>query len=881
MKTTRLFIILFLLFANEVFAQKKIYGYIIDVNGNAISDVNVLLLSIDSSLLFDFSITNEKGYYSINLPKKAKFCIINIKTLYYKTVYRYIENSEQKIDFKLQKRENRLKEVIVKSDPIFKQGDTINYIVDAFATQEDRVLADVLEKMPGIEVGSNGQVTYLGKPIEKYYIDGLDLLEGNYNIANKNIPHQAVSTVQVLENHQSVKVFKDFFSSNSVSLNIKLKKKTTFASTVNLSAGIPFLLHDINITPMLFTKKQQMLFSYQSSNTGNDIQNDLKSLSINDFVNSVENHDYLDNFFYNENSTPFFETSERYLFNNSHIGSVNYLARLKNDIHLRINASYYTDKTQIDRTNSNYYYFDNDTIDIEEDLQREIFTDNFNAKFTIYSNRNKGYLKNVFDIKFENTQQNDELLVNNESFRQSFEIPFLSFSNRFHLIKPVGRKLISFYSFTNYNESPQHLNIDQGVINQLINNSTNTGFVQNAKLTVLNSNNYIEMSHRIKNSIFSFRGGMKYQTKQTFTNIYEKQGAILSELDTEFQNKVNVGGEKYYIELKQQYNRRKLKFDFNIPFVYQKIYNKNGINNYSITANHLFIQPEAYIEYKAFEKIKLRGSFNYKKNFETSNTNTGYILRNYNFINRGVNDIDLEKKSYSGKLNITYESPVYSFFVTGGYYFSKLLTDYLIQSYQQTSGEIINEIVPIPNNTSANTFYLRTSKFFPKTKTTIFLNLNHSIKEQTNYINEVVLLSETNQTTINPKIYIQISKKMRLELKSKIIYSMANLTNNNLFSYLQNEYFTTIKYYPSKKQYLSLTFDYHNNSAINSDYFFIDAKYQFSYKYIDFELKWRNIMNTTEFSSYTTNQNYVNYQTYLLRPSEFLFSVKFSISKLD
>ncbi len=228
MKTTRLFIILFLLFANEVFAQKKIYGYIIDVNGNAISDVNVLLLSIDSSLLFDFSITNEKGYYSINLPKKAKFCIINIKTLYYKTVYRYIENSEQKIDFKLQKRENRLKEVIVKSDPIFKQGDTINYIVDAFATQEDRVLADVLEKMPGIEVGSNGQVTYLGKPIEKYYIDGLDLLEGNYNIANKNIPHQAVSTVQVLENHQSVKVFKDFFSSNSVSLNIKLKKKNNF-----------------------------------------------------------------------------------------------------------------------------------------------------------------------------------------------------------------------------------------------------------------------------------------------------------------------------------------------------------------------------------------------------------------------------------------------------------------------------------------------------------------------------------------------------------------------------------------------------------------------------------------------------------------------------
>ena len=524
-RCTGLLFTLFLLFTNEVLAQNKIYGYITDVNGNALRDVNVLLVSKDSSSLFNFSITNEKGYYSVNLPQKADFCIINNKTLHYETVYQQIENQEQKIDFKLKKKENRIKEVVVKSNPIFKQGDTINYIVNAFATEEDRVLADVLEKMPGIEVGTNGQITYQGKPIEKYYIEGLDLLEGNYNIANNNIPYQAVSTVQVLDNHQSVKVFEDFFSSNSVSLNIKLKKKTTFASTVNLSTGIPFLLHDINITPMLFTKKQQMLFSYQSSNTGNDIYNDLISLSINDLVNAMENNDYLNNFFYNENSTPFFETNERYLFNNAHLGNMNYLIRLKNNIHLRVNASYYKDKTNINRTNYNYYFFDNDTTGIEEDLLSNVFTDKFNAKFTIYSNRNKDYLKNVFDIKYENILQNDELLVNNENFSQSFKIPFLSFSNKFHLIKPIGGKLISFYSFTNYNESPQQLYINQGVIDHLLNdNSTNTGFEQNAKLNIFNSNNYIETSYRFKNSIFSFRGGMRYLRKQTFTNIFEKQG---------------------------------------------------------------------------------------------------------------------------------------------------------------------------------------------------------------------------------------------------------------------------------------------------------------------------------------------------------------------
>ena len=60
--------------------------------------------------------------------------------------------------------------------------------------------------MPGIEVLDDGKILYQGKPINKYYIEGLDLLEGKYNLANKNLPHKEVTKVQVLENHQPIKV---------------------------------------------------------------------------------------------------------------------------------------------------------------------------------------------------------------------------------------------------------------------------------------------------------------------------------------------------------------------------------------------------------------------------------------------------------------------------------------------------------------------------------------------------------------------------------------------------------------------------------------------------------------------------------------------------
>ena len=95
--------------------------------------------------------------------------------------------------------EVKLKEVTVCGAPITRQGDTLSYKVDAFATKQDRVISDVLKKLPGIEMASNGQVSYEGKPISKFYINWLDLLESRYTLASDNLPADAVQSVLVLE----------------------------------------------------------------------------------------------------------------------------------------------------------------------------------------------------------------------------------------------------------------------------------------------------------------------------------------------------------------------------------------------------------------------------------------------------------------------------------------------------------------------------------------------------------------------------------------------------------------------------------------------------------------------------------------------------------
>ena len=67
-----------------------------------------------------------------------------------------------------------------------------------------------MHALPGIEVALTVSIKYNGKPINKYYIEGLDLLEDRYGIANNNIPAETVDKVQVLENHQPIRVLTVF-----------------------------------------------------------------------------------------------------------------------------------------------------------------------------------------------------------------------------------------------------------------------------------------------------------------------------------------------------------------------------------------------------------------------------------------------------------------------------------------------------------------------------------------------------------------------------------------------------------------------------------------------------------------------------------------------
>ena len=171
-----------------------------------------------------------------------------------------------------------LKEVKIQADRILQKGsDTLVYNVAAFQSEQDAVLEDVLKKMPGIQVQESGRILYKGKPVD-FTIEGMDLLKGRYGIATKNIPPRHIATVEILENHQSIKALEGLMPSDKTTLNLRLKASSKGVFIASLAAGGGYDdkgLYEGEGAGMLFGHKSQHILTGKANNRGHDLRYEL------------------------------------------------------------------------------------------------------------------------------------------------------------------------------------------------------------------------------------------------------------------------------------------------------------------------------------------------------------------------------------------------------------------------------------------------------------------------------------------------------------------------------------------------------------------------------------------------------------------------------
>ena len=261
-----------LMAAIATFGQtQEVTGTVKDLQGRPIPDVIVRAETGKRSLAY--TTTNSKGQYTLRFEWKEGVVLVFSHVAYEREDMPLKTSHGNTVqDMVLVPRTIALREVKVKAPPLNWMGDTLSYNLASFLGKGDVTLEDGLKRLPGIEVSGTGAIRYMGRPISKFYIEGLDMLGGKYNLATKNIPAEYTSQVQVLRHHKAKKIDADEESAD-VALNVKLTKKAKFKPFGEPTLGIGWRegepLYAGGVTGMMFTDNFQTIASAKYSNNGN------------------------------------------------------------------------------------------------------------------------------------------------------------------------------------------------------------------------------------------------------------------------------------------------------------------------------------------------------------------------------------------------------------------------------------------------------------------------------------------------------------------------------------------------------------------------------------------------------------------------------------
>ena len=273
MKRILLATVVFVVLAASASAQIRVTGRVTGLQNKPVGNVIVKMVSGSKTLAFTSS--NAKGEYNLDMKSAPSGEVtLQFTHISYEKASERLTLKEKltKVDMVLMPKNMQLKEVTVKPDPLRQRGDTLSHNLAAFLGKGDVTLEDGLKRLPGVDVSKTGAISYMGKPISQFNIEGLDLLGGKYNLATKNIPADYVTQVEIVRNHHSRRVEKDV-PSNEVSMNIRLAKKAKIKPFGQEEVGAGYMEDGndrlqalLGVTGMMFTDKFQTICSLKGGN---------------------------------------------------------------------------------------------------------------------------------------------------------------------------------------------------------------------------------------------------------------------------------------------------------------------------------------------------------------------------------------------------------------------------------------------------------------------------------------------------------------------------------------------------------------------------------------------------------------------------------------
>lgn len=470
MRMNKILLTITALFCTTILFAQNYSGIVFEKDGKTpIAGVSVSLVT-SNGMLTAWGYTDNEGIYSISLPKDKTAEKIYYSLLGYKKISILLADFPSDGKIILEPEEFHLEEVKVTAQRIIEKQDTLVYSVAGFSQPQDRSIADVIAKMPGMEVKENGQISFNGKNINKFYIEGMDLMSDRYALASNNISKQRIKSVEVLQNHQPIELLRGKSFSEQAAINLVLEddSKMNLVGTADLGLGAnkDDLLYNNRLMAMLFGKKHQNLSIYKNDNTGYDLFNEINPITLSELTKeNLMEPGLVSSITAN---SPGIDRA-RYMFNKSHLVATNHLAQLADKTTLRTQISYFNDISKQSNVLETEYLFPDalDKMLYESNLWREQ-RNRLDANVNFELNRTNLYVKNELKGTFDWVSTNSNTFLNDQQ-QNLHSLPNRQFISDVLDIKlPISNdRYISIVSTNNYNYHPQELSLYSGEIQRL------------------------------------------------------------------------------------------------------------------------------------------------------------------------------------------------------------------------------------------------------------------------------------------------------------------------------------------------------------------------------------------------------------------------------
>ncbi|MDE6576982.1 MAG: TonB-dependent receptor [Muribaculaceae bacterium] len=406
-----------------------------------------------------FSAADADGNFSIIIPKGLPDLSVTVSAVGYKTYTSPLDTVTSPLTIILEDGALQLKEVVVKSRSITTQGDTVTYHVGNFAQSQDRSIGDVLKRMPGIDVEDSGKIKYQGTDINRFYIEGSDLLGGKYGIATNGISYQDVGAVEVMENHQPMRVLQGFGISEQAAINLKLKDKAkaTLTGHGKVGGGWATQPHgavwEADLFGMMIMGKYQNITTLKANNTGERVSDQLTNFYLDRAEEKISPYLSL-----SLPVPPELRLKSTYL-NRSWMVSTNNLWKVGDGSDMKLQLDYLNDRVTTNASTRTIYYLPDGEQVVAEDRSSLAHTNALTAKLSTEINRKTFYLTNVLDADFSwnDTRLDVEGSLSNS---QKARTPEFYVGNLLKVMKRFkGTRLVTFISRNEWRSLPERLGV--------------------------------------------------------------------------------------------------------------------------------------------------------------------------------------------------------------------------------------------------------------------------------------------------------------------------------------------------------------------------------------------------------------------------------------